>query len=101
MKVDLDEIDRDILEYYGSDENCIRCSFYGVVDWPMVKAMMAELRAARDFIGAMREMNSGCRDAINERSLLEGIFSKEYDRGAMAILKGIDRAIREYDGQSK
>lgn len=47
MKVDLDQIRKDLKDSYGENEDEYKSCFYGVITWSDFKAMMEELEAAR------------------------------------------------------
>lgn len=54
--IDLDEIWKNLRDYYGDDENNYRNSFYGAIGWDKVKAMMTELKSLRAVADAARNV---------------------------------------------
>lgn len=54
-KVDLDAILKDLKDTYGEDEDDYKLPFYGVIRWEEVKAMIAELKASRKALIAVRD----------------------------------------------
>jgi hypothetical protein len=99
--IDIDEIWKNLKDYYGDDEDNYRNCFYGAIGWDEVKAMMNELKALREVVEAARtyteakEIEHACYDATSCKTCEEIWTKMNNGEDRLKIsLKNLDEARR-------